>query len=161
MVRAALVAIAISIPTAAAAQGKSGMGLGAEAMLTGVQGASGVYDTGPWRVEGLLGFLNGGSDIIAVGGRFVYVMHQGTSSDFGVGGGLGLVSLDGPMDNDDETDIHLEVAAHIRAFVTPNVALSAALGIGFILEDEDANDDDTFGIGGQLIGGVGIHYYFW
>ena len=55
------------------------------------------------------------------------------------------------------TPIHLEGAAQIRAFVVPNIALSATAGLGVVL-NKDNNNSAT--IGGQLGGSFGVTYFF-
>ncbi len=60
------------------------------------------------------------------------------------------------MGDDDDIDVHLEAGAQIRAFITSNVALSASGGFGFIFDE----GDDFFGFGGQLMGAMGVTYFF-
>ena len=147
---------ALAVP--AAAQDKTGIGVGAEAMLNGPNGASVVYDADAWRVNGILGFHDNGAQDVLLGARFVFVLHEGTGADFGVGGGFGLVMHDEPggMGDNDTTDILIEGLVQLRAFIVPNVALSAAAGLGLV-----TGDGDDVEVTGQLVGSVGITYYFW
>jgi Tfp pilus assembly protein PilZ len=50
----------------------------------------------------------------------------------------------------------LEGAAQIRAFIVPNVALSASAGLGLVL----TKDNNSATIGGQLGGTFGVTYFF-
>ena len=145
----------------ASASGSSaggGIGVGVEATLTGLAGAALVYDAGTFRIDGVLGFASRGDTDFFLAGRFWYVLHTGDNSDFAIGGGLGIVDDDngGPMGDNDDIDIHIEAGAQIRAFLTSNVALSAAGGFGFILDE----GDDFLGFGGQLMGTMGMTYFF-
>jgi len=131
-------------------------GLGAEAMLTGLTGATLIYDATPWRADLLLGYQANGDDSLAVAGRFFWVLHSSSAADFSVGPGVGLVHVaNGKDDEDDDLQLHLEAAAQIRAFIVPNVALSGTLGAGAVL-----GNSDRLEIGGQLIGGAGLAYFF-
>lgn len=173
LVRIGLVALSLLIATPALAQALStgragGIGLGAESMaITGTAGdtigptgAAFVFDRPSWHVAGLLAMDSQGATDLFVGGRFFYHLHQGTMSDFSVGGGLGILSFgdDGPGNND-RTDIVVEGATQLRAFVTPNVAIGASVGVGFVIVDDD-NGDDYFVLGGQVLTAAGIWYFF-
>jgi hypothetical protein len=161
-----------SVLTAAApaqAQGRSGFGLGVETTITSEFGtpfpgvATFTYDTGTFQIGGMftLVAIDDTVTIIGAGGRFYYGIHRGERSDFAIGGGLALINSDPAGGGDSTTDFHLEGGAKIRAFITPNVALTTALGLGIILADNDGGDQDVFGIVGNLTGAVGISYYFW
>jgi hypothetical protein len=130
-----------------------GLGVGVQAMLEGPFGAAVIYDPGPWHIEGILGFFTNGQTALALGGRFYYHLHSSTAADFSVGGGLGIVNVSD--DGDGFTDIHLEAGAQVRAFVVPNVAVSASLGLAIV-----AGDGDLVALTGQLVGGLGISYFF-
>jgi hypothetical protein len=155
----------------------AGIGVGAESFLAGstvfgdlgfigdffpTSAASVVYDATAWRVHGLIGMDSAGDTDFLLGGKFFYNLHTGTAADFAVGGGLGLL-LDGDGDNgmgdDDSVHILLEGGVQLRAFVVPNVAIGAMAGLGFVIYDED-NADDFFFLGGQVLGNVGIWYFF-
>jgi hypothetical protein len=155
-----------------------GPGVGMESNLGGLTGASFVYDFGKFRIDALFGLshesnVNGsGVDItdFGIAGRFFYVVHRMERADFGLGGGLGIVheSLsDGAGPN--ETNIQIELAAQIRVFLAPNVALLGSLGFAVTTADNEvllggavvgARGNGTFGIGGQLLAGFGATYYF-
>src|SRR3989304_1010561 len=136
-----------------------GFGAGVGGSLVGPTGALFVYDAGRFRVHGLLGFASeeNDDDIYALAGRFFFNLHQGTGSDFALGGGLAFVhfSNDGP--GPDLTDIHLEGAAQLRAFLTPNVALSASLGLALVIPDEG---NTVIAFGGQLAAPFGMGCFF-
>src|SRR5262245_43258444 len=118
---------------------KAGLGVGAESFMASEFGSLGgavpllgavVYDTRKWRAHGLVGMNSFGATDFFLGGRFFYVLHSSMAADFSLGGGLGLLMYgddQGPGDND-ATDIILEGAAQIRAFVVPNVAIGASAG---------------------------------
>ena len=142
-----------------------GIGVGAEATLTGIVGGTFVYDAASWHVDALLGgtFQNDHSEV-AVAGRFFFPLHRSQSADFSVGPGIGLVHRTnhdpdgpGPQGSTTATPIHLEGAAQIRAFVVPNIALNATAGLGIVLNN-DNNNSATFG--GQLGGSFGVTYFF-
>jgi hypothetical protein len=134
-----------------------GLGVGVEATLTGLTGAALVYDAGAFRIDGVLGLANRGDSDFFIAGRFWYVLHTGDNSDFSIGGGLGIEDDNGgPNDDGDDLDIHIEAGAQIRAFLTTNVALSVSGGFGVIIDE----GDDFLGFGGQLVGAMGVTYFF-
>jgi len=153
---------------AAEAGGQEGsIGVGAEFGLSSildpvsVGGASLNYDAGMFHVGGFIGFSDPeGADntAYALGGRFYYHVHSMASSDFGIGGTIGLLSVPtgAPEPADDRaTLMYIEPGIQIRAFVATNVALSfnAGLVIGAI-------DTSGLAVGGVPSGSAGIHYYF-
>lgn len=149
-----------------------GVGVGAERTLGGVTGATFVYDNGRLTVTGLFGFVNvsiPGDDFtaFALGARIGFNVHRAAQADFSLGGGLTLVNAE--VAGDSEANLHLEGVAQIRAFLNPNVALSAQLGLAIIVVDEFlvASDlggaspsDDQIRLTGQIAGGFGITYFF-
>ena len=151
--------------TAAAqtAHAARGIGVGAEATLTGIVGGTFVYDAAAFHVDALLGasFANNDSSL-AVAGRLFFPVHRSQSADFSLGPGVGFVHQthdpdgDGPNERVSTNPIHLEGAAQIRAFVVPNIALSAAAGLGVVI----VKDNNTATIGGQLGGSFGVTYFF-
>jgi hypothetical protein len=152
----------------AEAQERSGFGLGVETTITsefdalpGV--ATFTYDTGVFQIGGMftLVAVDDTVTVIGAGGRFYYGIHRGERSDFAVGGGIALVNSDPAGGGDSSTDFHVEAGAKIRAFITPNVAMTTALGLGILIADNDGGNQDVFGIVGNLNGSVGISYYFW
>jgi hypothetical protein len=151
----AFLALLVSSSTAFAdGSESSGLGIGVESTLTGVSGPTIAYQAPNFHVEGLLGFHDDNNTTeIDIAGRFFWELHQTAASDFSIGGGLGLESVDNG--NNTDTIIDLELGAKIRAFVASNVALNASLGIAVL-----AGDADFVGLGGQLTGGLGVTYFF-
>jgi hypothetical protein len=88
-----------------------------------------------------------------IGARFFYHLHETGAADFGIGGGLGLADV--PAGNNHDQHLYLEPGFQIRAFITPNVALSFTGGI--VIGTVDANN---VAITGQLQAFAGVHYYF-
>jgi hypothetical protein len=149
-----------------AASGAPSFGVGAEAgLLGGPASAAMSYDMGQLRINGIFGFssgLNGigqrqNGTVLALGGRALWIVHQGSNADLSLGGGLGLTNVNPDGAGNSTTDIHVEALAQIRVFITTNVALSTALGFGIDLND---NRDDFFQFGGQFLPSVGLMYYF-
>src|SRR3954451_12427385 len=98
----ALLSLSLFATGTAAAQtapAARGIGVGAEATLTGIVGATFVYDAAAWHLDALLGanFQNDESTL-AVAGRFFFPLHRSQSADFSVGPGIGLqhVSIHDP-----------------------------------------------------------------
>ena len=139
---------------AEAAHKSRGAGAGAEAMLDGFASAAFSYDFGPFMVDGLFGFTLSGTDSLRLAGRFYYKLHSVGSADFSVGGGVGIAHLD--RNANDDTQVHLEAGARIRAFIVPNVALVGGMGLGFLLKD----GDNDIAFGGQVVWSLGVLYYF-
>lgn len=159
----ALVTGLVSLTSAAHAQeGRSGVGVGAEITNTGLTGGTFVYDAGQFHIDALLALRNveDQGTAIGVGGRFFFVLHRGQSADFSIGGGLGFVH-ENPEAGDSTTDIHLEGAAQIRAFLAPSVAFSTSLGLGIVLADGEDGGRDIITLGGHTIVNAGITYFFW
>lgn len=132
------------------------IGVGAEAQLSGLSGASMNYDAGNFHAGAFLGFQDPGGDdddALAFGGRFFYHVHSTTASDFSVGASLGIASIATPADR--ETNLYLEPGFQVRAFVASNVALSLSAGVVI-----GVMDADNVALGGQVTGLAGIHYYF-
>ena len=159
----------LAAPRAARAQGSegSGIGVGVQAMVSsgvdlgagglgGLAGPAVVYQAPNFHVDGILSFASNGATSIGVGGRFFYELHSTQASDLSVGGGLGFVNLDPDGPGDGTTLIHFEIGGKIRAFLAPSVAISASAGFGFVSTDED----DPLFLTGQLLGTVGITYFF-
>jgi len=159
-----LALFAAGTATAQTAPVARGIGVGAEATLTGIVGGTFVYDAERFHIDALLG----GSfapDVsrFAVAGRFFFPVHRSQYADFSLGPGVGLEHVvvhdqdgPGPQTSVSTNPIHLEGAAQIRAFVVPNVALSASAGLGLVLRD----NNNTATIGGQLGGAFGVTYFF-
>ncbi len=149
-----------------------GIGVGAITMLNGTSGALCTWGSsgGGFHVDGFFGLHhynpNGNNTTsFSLGGRFWYHVHAAAFADFSLGGGIGITRWEtnpGNANNDDRLDVALEVGGQIRAFIVPNVALLADLGLGAYF----GNNDDIL-IGGQNIGGgdfvagtLGIAYFF-
>lgn len=154
----------------ASAGGTEGtVGVGAEFALNGLTGGASVnYDAGKFHVGGFLGFSDGdGADNTnyTLGGRFFYHIASTAMSDFGIGGTLGLASIDDPMER--TTLMFFEPSFQIRLFLASNVALSfnAGIVIGLVDADGIAIGGGNFstaatGGGGGVTGTAGVHYYF-
>jgi hypothetical protein len=156
-----------------------GIGLGAVTMLNGTSGALITWGSskGQFHLDGLFGlhrYGGGGaaSTSFTMGGRFWYHLHAASFADFSVGGGVGFISWTanpGTPASDSRLDVSLEVGGQIRAFIVPNVALLADLGLGATFGN---NDDILFGSqaitgsgsplgGGDFVRGtLGIAYFF-
>jgi hypothetical protein len=150
-----------------------GPGVGVEQNLGGLTGASFVYDAPRFHIDVLLGIQHVSEDgpdfsNVGVAGRFFFIVHRLDRADFALGGGIGIARAE--QGNVSETNIHIEAAAQIRAFITSNVALSASLGLVVVTADNNrlpdgpvigqATGNDEFGFGGQLFGGFGVTYFF-
>jgi hypothetical protein len=168
MKRIALIAAATSLvafSATAAAQDDAGgerpaaLGVGVQGFLIGALGTgpSVTFQTPMFHIEGILTFIDDGDADVGLGGRFWYALSQTARSDFSIGGGLALL-IDGNADGmgDDDTDVELDLGAQLRAFIVPNVALSATLGFGILIQD----GDDFIGLVGDLVGDLGISYFF-
>jgi len=149
-----------------------GLGVGAMSMLNGFDGALVTWGSGGFHADGFFGLRhyspnnnNNTSTAFSVGGRFWYHVHAAQFADFSLGGGLGLWHWNtnpGNPNNDSRLDLALEVGGQIRAFIVPNVALLADLGLGVTF----SQTDDLL-IGAQSVGGgrfvagtLGIAYFF-
>jgi hypothetical protein len=114
--------------------------------------------SGRFHVDGLFGFLNHNTSNFDIGVRGWYHLHATPSSDLSVGGGVTLISWKQPGPGQSrKTDFHMELGAQIRAFIVSNVALLGAVGMNMYFPDEG---DSTFIISGNLVGAVGLAYYF-
>ncbi|MEO6599270.1 MAG: hypothetical protein ABIQ16_05315 [Polyangiaceae bacterium] len=140
-----------------------GVGVGAESTLTGIVGGTFVYDAEAFHLDAILGAsFQRDSSSVEVAGRLFFPVHRSQFADFSLGPGLGLIHVsndpdgNGPQGRVSTNPIHLEGAAQIRAFIVPNVALSATAGLGIIL----TKDNNTALIGGQLGGSFGVTYFF-
>jgi hypothetical protein len=151
------------------------IGIGIERTLGGIAAATFVYDAGSWHIDALVGVLNVDRDPaddymrVVVAGRFFYVVHRAERADLSLGGGVGFISeADETAGDEDETNIHIEAAAQIRAFLVPNVAISASLGV-LVIEADDrvigGADEGNDGVGvislsGDVVGAFGLTYFF-
>jgi hypothetical protein len=141
----------------AQAGGQEGsIGVGAEVGISGQGGVSVNYDAGMFHAGGFLFLTDGAGDDntdFGIGGRFYYHLHSTAQADFGVGGQIAFVSLDGPGDR--ASGLFIEPGFQARFFVVPNVALSLSGGLAI-----GAIDADGIALTGQLTGAAGFHYYF-
>lgn len=171
----ALVASSLALGGTALAGGQSGsIGVGVESALNGETGGVSVnYDGGKFHAGGFFGYADSPgphNSNFSVGGRFYYHVHSTAMSDFGLGVGLALASIDGQGMNNDRRDSHvyIEPSAQIRLFLASNVALSFTAG--FVIATADVSG---VAFGGQGILGAGtgagattptalagVHYYF-
>lgn len=157
------VAVLIGLSGVAAAGGSAGsFGVGAEYTLLGVGGASVNYDQGDFHVGGFMGYRSDGPNDnddryeLDLGGRFFYHLHSTAMSDFSLGGQVAIQMLDDALpDDQDATIFEVDLGAQIRVFVASNVALSATVGLALATADADEVQ-----ISGNVVGNVGIHYYF-
>lgn len=160
------VALVVALSGIAEAGGQEGsIGVGMEFGISdtvtlggggGLGGLSMNYDAGDFHVGGFLAFFDPAGDdntAYSVGARFYYHLHAGSMSDFGLGGNLGILSLDSPADRN--TLMFLEPGFQIRMFPVSNIALSFTGGIII-----GAIDADGFALTGQYSGLAGVHYYF-
>jgi hypothetical protein len=133
------------------------IGVGGTAFLSGLAGVNGVYDMGNLHIEALLGFVrqpvgatNATTWNIGAGGW--YHLHTGDNSDFSLGGTVGILHN---TFGDGNTALAVEPGAMLRAFLTSNVALHARAGFVLIFDD-----DDTFALASNVVGGFGGTYFF-
>ena len=169
----ALVLVAASGEASAARGTEHGVGVGVTQTLAGISGATFVYDASAFHIVGLLGFETidraPGDDTtrFALGGQFLFHVSTTAQSDFSLGAGLTFVSVDN--DPGDTSNVDIELLAQIRAFIVPNVALSASLGIAIINANDvavangqvvDGGGGTSVALGGQVVGNVGITYFF-
>jgi hypothetical protein len=146
----------------ASAGGEAGsIGVGAEFQLSNIGGVSANYDAGAFHVGGFLGFSDPAginNTTVDFGGRFFFHVASTATSDFSVGGGLGIQSVyDDPGDPGATrlTNLFLEPSFQIRAFITSNVALSFTGGISI-----GTIDASGVNITGDFNANAGVHYYF-
>jgi hypothetical protein len=163
-----------SAGTASAGGDSGSIGIGAEFQLSGLGGLSANFDAGAFHVGGFLGFddpAGVNNTAVAFGGRFFFHVASTATSDFSVGGALGIQSVyDDPGDPDANrlTALFLEPSFQIRAFIASNVALSFSGGI--VIGTVDAEGVTITGGSpiesingtafGNITGEAGVHYYF-
>ena len=147
------------VGTARAGGQPNSIGVGAEFQLSGIGGLSVNYDTGKFHAGGFFGYFDpDGPDnsTVEFGGRFFFHIASTATSDFGVGGSLGIQSINNPPGSGNrDTFVFLEPSFQIRAFIASNVALSFTGGI-----EIGAADAHELNLTGNIIGEGGIHYYF-
>jgi hypothetical protein len=156
-IAAAVLALVVSSSARAQGTESTGIGVGVTSTLTGLTGPTLTYQASRFHVEGVVGFHDDGFTEIDLAGRFWFQIHATATSDFSVGGGIGIESVDaGPVT---DTDLHIEGGAQLRAFLASNVALGASLGLGIENGDDNADGDVEF-LAGQLVGGLSVTYFF-
>ena len=152
-----IASLAVAMSGTAFAGGLPGtIGVGAEFEISDVGGISVNYDAGKFHLGGFLGFNDPGgdnNDVFAIGGRFFYHIATTAMSDFSLGGGIGIQSVNTAGDR--ATLLFLEPSFQIRAFIVSNVALSFTGGISIGTVDADGVQ-----ITGDFNGVAGVHYYF-
>jgi len=144
----------------------AGIGVGAAVTLTGGTLAQFVYDQPIWHLEGLFAFSStstmGGGDrgsSIGFGAGGWYHFHRGASSDFSLGAAL-VVGTNSPNGGGGSTTVtSFEPGAQVRAFITPNVALHARVGLSFQFGDTQGGGTDLRLLG-QAQGAFGFTYFF-
>jgi hypothetical protein len=145
--------------TARAGGQPNSIGVGAEFQLSGIGGLSINFDAGKFHAGGFFGYFDpdgANNTTIDVGGRFFYHLASTASSDFSVGGSLGIQSINVPAGtNNRDTNVFIEPSFQIRAFITSNVALSFTGGL-----EIGAADAHELNLTGNIVGEGGIHYYF-
>ena len=170
--------VLIAAPGAAnAAHGtEHGIGVGVAQTLAGISGGTFVYDASAFHIVGLLGFQSvdrdpaNDSSAFALGGQFLFHVSTTAQSDFSLGGGLTIVEVKNTPGAGDETNVDIEGLAQIRAFIVPNVALSASLGLLIVTVNDvailrdgaivDGGGKNSIGLGGQVVGNFGLTYFF-
>jgi hypothetical protein len=158
-----LVAVVAGTGRASAGGSPGSIGVGVEQMVYGPGGVSVVFDQGKFDAGGFIGFANddflvdqGVKTAVDLGGHFFYHAHSTAMSDFGLGGGLGLRMLDVRDPNEDDvTELYIDLGAQIRFFLVSNVALSARLGVSI-----GTADVNGVALDGDISGGFGVHYFF-
>ncbi len=147
------------VGTARAGGQPNSIGVGAEFQLSGIGGLSINYDAGKFHAGGFFGYFDPrgpNNTTIDVGGRFFFHLASTATSDFSLGGSLGIQSINNPQGNANrDTNVFIEPSFQIRAFITSNVALSFTGGI-----EIGAADASELNLSGNIVGEGGIHYYF-
>jgi len=152
-------------PPPPAAPGQ-GIGVGASAFLSGAAAVQVDYDTSAWDIEGMFSFADrdngdGGRSrtYLQAGARGWFHLHHGSSSDFSVGGGIGILHASdaGPS----VTTTLIEPGVRARVFVTPNVAVHAVLGLSIVVGDNPGGGGATgVALAPQPLFGLGFTYFF-
>lgn len=156
--------VCASIGTASAGGTPGSIGVGAEFQLSGIGGLSVNFDAGKFHAGGFLGYFNGAGDnntTVDFGGRFFYHLAATASSDFSIGGSVGIQNTNSVAGNANrQTNLFIEPSFQIRAFIASNVALSFTGGVEFGQLDNPGNSTAELNFTGNIVGEGGIHYYF-
>lgn len=153
-------------PPAATSAGGDGIGVGASAFLSGAAAVQVDYDTYAWDIEGMFSFAdrdNGNNRTsrtdLEAGARGWFHLHHGASSDFSVGGGIGV--LHSSETGFSSTTTLIEPGVRARVFVTPNVAVHAVLGLSIVVGDNPGGGNATgIALLPQPLFGLGFTYFF-
>jgi hypothetical protein len=144
----------------------NGLGVGAEAWLSGLAGATVVYDQYVWHIQGVIGFdseSNGPgprTTNVEIGASGWYHLAHGASSDFSLGGGVGFAS--GSGGGNSVQAFVIEPGAMVRVFLTSNVSLSGRVGLAMAFGDNGTAAGNTSGVAlrGQTTTALGFTYFF-
>ena len=156
-----------SVADAGASSSGAGIGVGAAAFLSGIAGLDVVYDLPLFHVEGLFGFRSvkpgGGANAATVtttqfGARGWYHIHRGISSDFSLGGGLGVNTQSGGGAS--ATATLIEPGMQARVFLTPNFSLHAVGGLSFVFGDNLGGSVRGIVLAPQVTADFGFTYFF-
>jgi len=152
-----------SVGTARAGGQPNSIGVGAELQISGLGGLSVNYDAGKFHAGGFFGYFDAqgpNNSTVDVGGRFFFHIASTATSDFSLGGSLGIENANNANNPATRhTDVFIEPSFQIRAFIVSNVALSFTGGI--VIGAADISELDlTSNTSGRLTGMAGIHYYF-
>ncbi|TMQ18527.1 MAG: hypothetical protein E6J90_19970 [Deltaproteobacteria bacterium] len=133
--------------TASAGGVPGSIGVGAELELSNLGGVSANYDAGRFHVGGFIGFNDpsgASNETLDIGGRFFFHIASTATSDFSIGGGLGIESANHPQPQGRTTALFLEPGA---------LSFTGGLSIGTV-------DASSVKITGDFTGTAGVHYYF-
>jgi hypothetical protein len=111
---------------------------------------------GRFHIDGLFGLAHQGNTNFDLGVRGWYHVHAAPSADLSLGAGFIYISRK-QGNADRQSDFELELGSQVRVFIVPNVALLGSLGLGIYLPD---SGDSTVALGGQIVGSLGLAYYF-
>ena len=150
------------VGTARAGGQPNSIGVGAELQISGVGGLSINYDAGRFHAGGFFGYFDPqgpNNSTVDIGGRFFFHVASTATSDFSLGGSIGIENANDANTNNRHTDVFLEPSFQIRAFIVSNVALSFTGGI--VIGAADISELDlTSNTSGRVTGMAGVHYYF-
>lgn len=144
--------------------GGAGIGVGAALWLSGLSGAQVVWDQSLFHLEGLLGFASDdapGDNITTInfGVAGWYHLHQGASSDFSLGGGVGVSNVS--QGDASAQALVLEPGAQARVFLTSNVGLHARVGLPVVFGDGGTDlGNERVALFGHVSGAFGFTYFF-
>ena len=156
----------VTSTTTTSAGSGAGLGVGAAAFVGGLSGLNAVYDLPRFHLEGLLAFSSldppGPGPTITrfqIGARGWYHLHEGSHSDFSLGGGFGLRTASGGG-GPSSTATLLEPGMQARVWLTPNFTINATAGFSFVFGDNVDGVSTGFVLDAQLLSGLGFTYFF-